>query len=110
MVTNFTFSKEGNHIVIVDNMARVEAILRDLKRRDIISNLDDKIEIEINGATALINGEQQSASTISEINRILKKRNIIPAPGKTIKISETGNYTLGYSRDKVHLGTWIAND
>ncbi|GER59562.1 hypothetical protein [Patiriisocius marinus] len=107
---DFTFYKKGNHIVIVDNMARIEPVLNDLQEQGFITNLNEKAEIEINGATAVINGKQLSNNQVSEINVLLRKRNIIPSPGKTIKISGVGNYTLGYTADKVHLGTWIAND
>lgn len=109
MSNYFTFYKKGDHIVIVDNMARIEPVLNDMQRKGIIADLSAEIEIAINGATAAINGKEQASNQVIEINKLLNKHNIIGAPGKMIKISGSSK-TLGYSNGKAHLGTWIMKD
>ena len=76
----------------------------------VIDNLSTETEITLNGTTVSINGKVLPRLQIAAINILLKKNNIIGAPGKALKISGVGNYTLGYSNGKAHLGTWIVTD
>jgi len=107
---NFSINTKNNHIVLVNGNADLENCLVSLQRQNMISSLNKKMELKINGNTIYRNGEQLSQLEVSKINTILQKHYIIAAPGKTLSIKSKGNYTLGYSRDNTHLGTWVSNN
>ena len=107
---HFSINTKNNHIVLVNGNANLEDCVEAMVRQQMISSLNKKMELKINGNSMYRNGEQLSQTDVAKINTILQKHYIIAAPGKTLKITSKGNYTLGYSRDKTHLGTWVANN
>lgn len=106
---HFSINTKNNHIVLVNGNANLEECLEAMVRQNVITSLKKKMELKINGNSVYRNGEQLSQSEVAKINNILQKHYIIAAPGKTLKIQSKGNFTLGYSRDKTHLGTWVSN-
>lgn len=110
MIDFFTFYKNGNHIIIVDDQALIEPILIRLQSAGHIATLQTKTSIAINGATVKINGEHITSEKVSEINNILSENNVIGAPGKMLNILGPNNYSLGYTDKDAHLGTLVSNN
>lgn len=73
---------------------------------------DKKVLLELNGNSLLKNGVHLSANQTRLVNELLLIENIIAFPGKTLRIKNEDNYSLGYSmnKGKTHLGTWVMND
>lgn len=107
----FSFDKEQDHIVIINEAIHLNELVRDLKSLGLISSINDKISIELNGATIIKNGESLNAQKVAHYNALFLKHNVITAPGKTIAFMGNGGYKIGYSLGpKSHIGTWVFPD
>jgi len=104
---DFTFNKEGNHIVIIESVD-IEGLAQELIKKGIISSLKDKTRIEINGYSVVKDGKTLSKGDVSNYNKLLLKYGAIPAPGKILEFMGKGAYKIGYSiGSKTHVGTWV---
>jgi len=107
---DFTFNKDGGHIVIIESV-ELEGLAQELINRGIISSLKDKTKIEINGYSVIKNGRSLSKGEVANFNKMLLKYRAIPAPGKILVFTGKGGYKIGYSiGGRTHVGTWVFED
>ncbi|EAQ37668.1 hypothetical protein MED134_14607 [Dokdonia sp. MED134] len=108
-VTEVSFYKKGNHIVIVDGFTAVEKIVMWLTRNDYIASSRRSVKMMLNGSSVIVDNVALPSSDVKKINSYLLTEGVITAPGKSLVINETG-MSLGYSYDKSTLGTWVGKD
>ncbi len=107
---DFSFNKDGDHIVIIES-AEIEDLAQELIRKGIITSLKAKTKIEINGESVIKNGQAFNKTEVANFNKLLLKYRVIPAPGKILEFTGKGSYKLGYSiGSRTHVGTWVFED
>lgn len=103
----FSFYKTHNHMVIIDDNADIDGFIKDLVSKKLISSDKEIALFEINGNSVYKDRKQLSIADLQTINSLLHKNNIIPAPGKILRIMKAGASKVGYALgEKSHLGTW----
>ncbi len=102
-----SFYKSGDHIVVINSPSNFEALLQALEENDLISDRYTTSTIEINGSTIIVDGKKLSQTQTDRWNKLLESRQVIPAPGKTIKIGKDFA-SIGYSFGKRTLGFWMS--
>lgn len=108
---DFSFYKQGNHIVVIGLNAKIKKFFSDLHKNNYIASTDEPVKILINGDSVIQNGTALSSTKVAAYNAILRDNGIIPAPGKFIEMKKAGSYRLGYSLGKNGIiGTWIEED
>ncbi len=108
-VGDVSFYKQGDHIAVINSAVDLEELLEELEDEGLMKNTNTISVIEINGASVIVDGKKLSQSETDRWNTLLHKEQVIPAPGKTIKIDKN-HASIGYSFDKSTLGTWIKKD
>jgi len=106
---DISFFKQGDHIAVVNSDIDFEDILDILENKRLIENKTTSTIIELNGSSIMVNGTRLPNAETKAWNALLHRKNVIPAPGKTIKIGE-GYASLGYSFDNNTLGTWMSRE
>ena len=104
----FTFYKTNNHVVLIDDNCKLTNFIDDVISKKILISPDKKVKLTLNGNSSYINGNEISEKKLKQLNTILLRNHIIPAPGKIFEIMKPGNYKLGYSlsNGSRHLGSW----
>lgn len=108
----FSFYKSGNNIVVICDKPNIDNLINELVGERFLSSKNEFAEFNINGESVYKNGTKLSIKDLNTINTLLQENNIVPAPGKILKILKDGKgYSLGYNiNGKVHFGTYhIAN-
>lgn len=103
----FSFYKNKDHIVLINERPYIENFINDAVNNGLLSSKNDKVKLNINGGSIYKNGVKLETNQLSTFNTLLVKNHIMPAPGKIFEIIKPGNYKVGYTfNGKSHLGTW----
>ncbi|QKX06602.1 hypothetical protein HN014_17330 [Aquimarina sp. TRL1] len=105
----FSFYKNNNNIIIINEGISLEKLTKELTEKGFIDSAVKENTLEINGYNTYKNGVQMTNEENKTINTILQKYNVIPAPGKTMRVISKNLY-LGYKiGDNGFMGTIVIN-